>query len=160
MERAHNANTPNMRFWQWPNILAFDASAIALAWLWIFAAEQCVTLPAGAYAVLALSVWLTYLSDRLLDAGQRPASDLLSQRHRFAKRHRSALWQLWSGVLMLNLWVAANALDAAQLQRGFGLLEVLLCHLPPFFAQLSRAFERLHPANWRVGGVGVGLARL
>jgi len=60
----------------------------------------------------------------------------------------------------VRLEVADRGLEILTFERGFGLLEVLLCHLPPFFAQLSRAFERLHPANWRVGGVGVGLARL
>ena len=114
-----------IKLWQWPNVLALDASAVALAWLWIFATEQSVRLPASAYGVLALSVWLTYLSDRLFDASRRPTTELLSMRHRFAKRHRRALWQVWTGALLVNFLLATISLNPAQLQKGFTLL--LLC---------------------------------
>lgn len=120
--------TTKIKFWQWPNLLAIDASAIALAWLWVFAAEQSVQLSVSAYVVLGLSVWLTYLSDRLFDVGRRPAAQLLSTRHRFAKRYGRALWQVWGGVLLANLLLAATRLSQTQIEKGFTLLLFCLAY--------------------------------
>lgn len=120
--------TAKIKIWQWPNILAIDASLIAVAWLWVFAREQCVDLSRGAYAVLAMSVWLTYVGDRLFDAGLRREDELLSARHRFAKRRaRSLLW-VWAAVLVINLWIALSGLNPDQLQKGLALLALCLAY--------------------------------
>ena len=78
---------PPIKLWQWPNALALDAALIALLWLTALAGALRVELSAAAYAVLGLSVWLTYMADRLYDVTPREANALLSVRHRFAKRH-------------------------------------------------------------------------
>lgn len=117
-----------IKFWQWPNILAIDASIVALAWLWVFALEQSVELNISAYAVLALSVWLTYTADRLFDAKPREDSQLVSARHQFAKRHGGLLWFAWWGLFVVNLIVAATGLSQAQLNRGFVLLFLCLAY--------------------------------
>lgn len=120
--------TTKIKFWQWPNLLAIDASAVALAWLWVFAEEQSVTLSSTAYSVLALSVWLTYLSDRLFDAAPRRKAQLLSARHQFAKRNRRSLWLTWTFVLLADVGMAAAELAPAQLEKGFALLLVCLTY--------------------------------
>jgi len=117
--------TGKIRFWQWPNILAIDAGIIAVAWLWFFAEQQSVTLGATPYLVLALSVWLTYISDRLFDARPRIKEQLLSARHQFAKRRGKILWLVWAPLLVLNILLAMGALSQSQLEKGFTLL--LLC---------------------------------
>ncbi|PXA03170.1 hypothetical protein DDZ13_13175 [Coraliomargarita sinensis] len=111
-----------IKCWQWPNLLAVDASVIAVAWLRVFAEEQNMGPGLGAYPVLALSVWLTYQSDRLFDAGPRQSSQLISARHRFAKRHYRVLWTVWGAVLVFNISLAFACLGQAQLFKGFILL--------------------------------------
>lgn len=117
-----------IKFWQWPNILAIDASLIVIVWLWVFSREQSVELSPASYAVLAMSVWLTYISDRLFDAGPRHKDDLLSARHQFAKRRARPLRWIWAAVLIINLMIAISGLKPGQLQKGFALLTVCLVY--------------------------------
>jgi len=117
-----------IKLWQWPNILAVDASLVAMAWLWFFAATLPASLNFTAYAVLGLSVWLTYTADRLLDIRRRPPEKLLSKRHRFAKRHSQKLWPLWAVILATNILLALLTLDERQLHFGFVLLSICLTY--------------------------------
>jgi hypothetical protein len=125
---VQNRMTAKIKFWQWPNILAIDASLIAVAWLWVFAREQGADLAPAAYAVLATSVWLTYLSDRLFDAGSRDEAELLSARHKLAKHRARPLWSDWTAVLVVNLGIALTGLTTAQLQKGIVLLVLCLAY--------------------------------
>lgn len=130
---------PPIQHWQWPNLLALDAALIAVAWQVALANAMGLALPMAACVVLALSVWLTYLADRLLDVAQRPADQLLSTRHAFAKRHTRMLWRIWTAVLTLNVMTAFFSLRAVGLQKGFLLL--LLCLIYTALNQrLSRRF--------------------
>jgi hypothetical protein len=108
--------------WQWPNVLALDAAAIAVAWQAVFASQ----LPGGpggsGHLVLALSVWLTYQADRLLDVGGRADAQIKSARHRFAKNAHGLLWKIWFALLGLDLLIAFLGLSAGQLMSGFALL--------------------------------------
>lgn len=85
----------HIRLWQWPNLLALDAALIALAWQAAFAAALGNEVSAAAQIVLGLSVWLTYMADRLFDVAKRPLQQLHSTRHQFAKQHRKTLWRCW-----------------------------------------------------------------
>ena len=126
------------KFYQWPNIVSVDAAMIAVAWQYALAEKLWVILEWPAYAVLGISVWLTYMADRLYDVASRPMKQLQSLRHQFAKKHRSRLWQIWWGALMLNLAIATQ-LSSQQLQRGAILLGI--CLLYTYFNQkLSRRF--------------------
>ncbi|WP_269522819.1 hypothetical protein [Coraliomargarita parva] len=111
-----------IRWWQWPNVLAWDAALVALAWQALLAAGLGRPWHPAAATVLGLSVWLTYLADRLFDVRQRRADDLLSVRHRFAKRHSKRLWYIWFGVLLIDMTLAFALLDQPQLNRGFLIL--------------------------------------
>lgn len=122
--------------WQWPNVLALDAALIAVLWQAALACAIGVSLSTLAYLVLGCSVWLSYTADRLFDVAHRSPSALLSVRHRFAKRHRILLWQLWVGVLSVNL-IAATQLSGTQLGQGSVLL--LLCLL---YTYLNQKFSR------------------
>lgn len=120
--------TTKIKFWQWPNILAIDAGLLSAAWLWVFADAQSAELVWETYAVLAMSVWLTYVADRLFDVRSRAGSQLHSGRHRFAKRNQRMLWLLWGIVLSVNISVAIAGLSAAQLQKGLCLLFICLAY--------------------------------
>ncbi|NQY32980.1 MAG: hypothetical protein HRT56_07395 [Coraliomargarita sp.] len=118
----------NIRPWQLPNILGLDAALIAIAWQAIAAHSVGHTANFAEPLVLGLSVWLTYLADRLFDARKRSVADLLSRRHQFAKQHASTLWKIWWITLTANVALAFLALDAAQLKYGFILLAICLTY--------------------------------
>ncbi len=127
-----------IRVYQWPNVLAVDAALIAIAWQAVFAGAA--GSPAGwaAMIVLGLSVWLTYMADRLFDAADRPLSSLQSFRHRFAKQNRIYIWRIWWLLLLVNLGISTQ-LSALQFKRGLLLLSI--CLLYTFLNQkLSRRF--------------------
>lgn len=117
-----------IKFWQWPNILALDAALVAAIWLWVFAEKQSAEPGMTAYVVLALSVWLTYLADRLFDVSPREERQLLSARHRFAKHRGRLLWLIWVAILVLNIALAMTGLSQAQLIKGFVLLFLCLTY--------------------------------
>lgn len=119
-----------IRLWQWPNVLGLDAAVIAVCWAAFFAVGREAAAAPGwaAYTVLGLSVWLTYMADRLLDAAAHPMGALLAQRHRFARKHRALLFRFWMAVLVINGLIALQALSEAQLQRGFVLFLACLIY--------------------------------
>ena len=128
-----------VRIWQWPNLLAVDAALIALVWQAAFATALELQISVAAQLVLGLSVWLTYMADRLFDIAKRPLQQLRSTRHQFAKQHRSALWCFWWGALISNIAIAFTGLTTIQLKTGAMLL--VLCLVYTVLNQtLSRRF--------------------
>lgn len=124
--------------WQWPNVLAIDAALIAVLWQAALVASTGTKIGWTAQAVLGLSVWLTYVADRLYDVQAREALTLLSLRHQFAKRHRRALWRVWFVLLLVNLLLATQ-LTSTQLAHG-GLLLALCLFYTLLNQKLSRRF--------------------
>ena len=147
---------PNIKWWQWPNIVALDAAAIAISWQWIFAASADTVLSNYAYIVLGISVWLTYMADRLFDVKQCDAEKLLSNRHQFAHKHRVKLWRYWWSLLCLDVGIALYGLTMNQLSSG--LLLLIVCLLYTFANQ--RLSSRFFPKEFCValiftGGVAI-----
>ena len=143
-----------IRLWQWPNLFALDAVLIALLWQAVFAQAFGAPLHSSAQIVLGLSVWLTYMADRLFDVAKRSPANLHSTRHRFAKQHPNWLWKLWGGTLILNILVAFSCLSPNQLRNG----AILLCLCLAYTAlnqTLSRKFfpKELCVAIIYTGGV-------
>ena len=126
-----------IRIWQWPNLLALDAALIALAWQVVFAHALGLQINATVQIVLGLSVWLTYMADRLFDVAKRPVEQLHALRHRFAKQHARTLWTLWSGTLLLNIGIALSGLSIEELRNGFILLALCL-----LYTALNQALSR------------------
>lgn len=120
----------HIRLWQWPNLLAVDAAIIAAAWMAVFATRASAPGDPGitAYLVLAASVWLTYMADRLFDVSGKPLHQLASDRHHFAKRHTCQLWCVWLLVLGGSVLLAAWGLSPEQFKRGAMLLIVALIY--------------------------------
>ncbi len=122
-QRARNIESP--RLWQWPNLLGIDAAIIAVSWFWLFSPEtDSFSLAAG--NVLALSVWLTYLADRLMDVRKRLPVQPSTLRHRFTYQKRRKLWRIWWFFLLLNIALALCLLNPTQLLRGSILLLLTL----------------------------------
>jgi len=153
--------TTKIKLWQWPNILAIDAGLLSAAWLWAFAEVQSTQLTLGAYTVLAMSVWLTYVADRLFDVSSRAESRLLSDRHRFAKQDQPILWLLWGMVLLTNISLALVSLSATQMQKGLSLLFLCLAYTACSQALSKRFFPKeLLVALIFTGGTQVFLPEL
>ena len=117
----------SIRLWQWPNILAIDTALIAILWQLSLARALNTEIGWAASAVLGLSVWLTYVSDRLFDVKSREKAALFSLRHQFAKRYHQAIWYVWFVLLLMNLLLATQ-LTALQLKNGYLLLTFCLLY--------------------------------
>ena len=129
---------PSIRLWQWPNILAIDTALVAILWQLSLVRALNTEIGWAASAVLGLSVWLTYVADRLFDVRSREKVALFSLRHQFAKRYRQALWYVWFVLLAMNL-LLARQLTTIQLKNGCLLL--IFCLLYTILNQkLSRHF--------------------
>ena len=129
---------PSIRLWQWPNILAIDTALVAILWQLGLVRALNTEIGWAASAVLGLSVWLTYVADRLFDVRSREKVALFSLRHQFAKRYHQALWYVWFVLLAMNL-LLARKLTAMQLKNGCLLL--LFCLIYTILNQkLSRHF--------------------
>ncbi|MEC8218990.1 MAG: hypothetical protein VX014_00030, partial [Verrucomicrobiota bacterium] len=75
---------PSIRLWQWPNILAVDTALAAILWQLGLVRALDTEIGWAASVVLGLSVWLTYVADRLFDVWSREKVALFSLRHQFA----------------------------------------------------------------------------
>lgn len=102
--------------WLWPHVLSLEAPLVAVLWLLALARQSHFSLMPGVVAGLAVTVWMIYVADRLLDAWGKPAGEL-SLRHRFYQKWR---WVFLAGVLpvafvylvWLALWVVPVGLLA------------------------------------------------
>jgi hypothetical protein len=127
-----------IRAYQWPNILGVDVVCIAIAWQLVFAGAAGKSVGWPAIIVLGLSVWLTYMADRLFDAAKSPLASLQSFRHRFAKQYRMPIWRFWHLLFITNVCLSTQ-LSGSQFRRGLLLLGI--CLLYTFLNQkLSRRF--------------------
>jgi hypothetical protein len=77
--------------WLWGNLLSLDAPVVAISWQLLFARCFSVPLSTAAVAVLALTVWLIYIADRMLDALQLNPELAPPARHAFCREH-------WNGM--------------------------------------------------------------
>ena len=86
---AH-ATTP-LTLW---HLLSLDAPTVAVLWTWFIAASNHIHLPYTSTLAMAVTVWVLYAADRLMDASlldTDPASYKdLEARHYFHHRHRPA----------------------------------------------------------------------
>jgi len=106
-----------LKYW---HLASLDAPSVAVAWACVFAWAAQVRVAPGMVAVLALAVWVIYVTDRLLDA--RAGLDgfgghNLQERHWFHWRHRRALGVLAGIVAVAAGWMIVSRLHAEALGR-------------------------------------------
>lgn len=105
---------PGVSWWLWPNVLAFDAPAVAVIWQRFLADVFKITVPVAASIVLGLVVWAIYLTDRRLD-GQRVG--ITRPRHAYAATHS----KLFVGLALVATLLAGSVaftLPLAYLHTG------------------------------------------
>ncbi len=112
--------------WLWPNLLSLDAPLVALVWQLLFARcfhAEWRALPA---LLLAVTVWLIYAGDRMLDALRTPTDQ---PRHQFYRAHWRVILPVWFAILALASWLALTGLDRPVLRRGLWLLAAVAVYL-------------------------------
>ena len=107
---------PSIRLWQWPNILAIDTAFVAILWQLGLVRALNTEIGWAASAVLGLSVWLTYVADRLFDVRSREKVALFAMNLLLA-RQLTAM-QLKNGCLLLIFCLLYTTLNQ-KLSRHF-----------------------------------------
>ncbi len=74
------------------HLLSLDAPTVAALWTWFVARASHIRLPVAAPVAMAITVWMLYAADRLLDARHAGPDDVLEARHHFHHRHRRGFW--------------------------------------------------------------------
>jgi len=111
-----------LRFYRTLSYLNLDVVAGAVICSCFAGKVLKVTEPTAVYnTCLALSIWLVYTIDRLIDITRKERTQL-SRRHQFHKEYKRILWPLVIIVFLLNSWLAVTQLPYTMLV--FGLLVV------------------------------------
>lgn len=106
------------QLWLWPNLLSLDAPVVALLWQVLFVRCFHAQMGLAVAALLALSVWLIYAADRMLDAWRGEGR---SRRHAFYRRHWRVVTPLWLAVFAACVWLAWTRLPADLWTSGLGI---------------------------------------
>lgn len=103
--------------WLIPHVLSLDAPLVALAWQGLLAAHTGLPLRTPGRIVLALTVWLIYVADRLLDVRALRAPPRTA-RHYFYFSHPTAATWLLGSIVILDLAVIGLDLRPEVLRTG------------------------------------------
>ena len=95
-------NTP---LWLWPNLLSLDAPLVAVAWQWLLAVSMKIKVPGEMYVGLALTVWVIYVGDRLLDSFRLKDVEASTPRHRFYLKYRGLFCLLMVMALAVEVYL-------------------------------------------------------
>lgn len=107
------------RFARWMNALSLDAVLVAVLWQVVFCTSFSDRLPSVSESIaLALTVWLIYCADRLLDANRMNVRRPSSFRHRFHHRHRRILSAAWGLLLILDTVIVSTRIDLKTQSAG------------------------------------------
>lgn len=124
--RAEYRRTP---WWLWWNVLSLDAPIVAVVWAALFARASGRKLSAAEAIALILSVWIIYLSDRLLDGYRARNRAALQARHLFCERHRSTMVFLILAAGAALLWIISNHLQGGEITAGVKLGIILILYM-------------------------------
>jgi len=139
-------------WWQWWNLLSLDAPSVAVVWAFLFARCFGTPLPLAEAAVLFLTVWVIYVSDRLLDARHAANLYLLQSRHRFSKRLTPQLLCLAGLAAAIALWLATKFLSPREIRSGVCLSAAVLLYLLTIHGRRGTVL-RAFPKEMMVGAL-------
>jgi len=130
-------------WWLWWNILSLDAPMVAVIWQILLGRQSGVPPSMIESAVLALTVWLIYVADHLLDAWPPSISScVLQQRHLFCFRHRHTIILLMFLVAVAVAGLSIVFLSVVEIKSGLKFATVVLVyficvHVLRMFAKTS-----------------------
>src|SRR6266481_2749687 len=145
--RAEVEETP---WWLWWNLLSLDAPTVAVAWALLFASGGGMRLRLTDAILLALSVWVIYVADRLLDGSTSKRKRVLQARHFFCARHRLELACLLLLAIAVILRMAAQQSERLEVIAGMKLAAIVAVYLAAVHASSGWA-ERIFPKELAVG---------
>jgi hypothetical protein len=123
--------------WLYPQALSLDAPLVAVLWQMLFARSFGVTVSPLVLGLTAACVWMIYVIDHLMDLR---AGVMYSERHRFAARHRIALWSLITVALATSV-LGCLRLPMEMLRGGVRLVGAVALYLAiVHFAKDSRRY--------------------
>lgn len=102
----------------WLSLLCLDAPIVAVAWQWLFARTFGAHLHLSLRALLFLTAWLIYLTDRFADTIKLPAVSPISLRHRFCREHMVGWWIAIVVIFIIDASLALRSLDLQMLLLG------------------------------------------
>jgi hypothetical protein len=148
---AADANRSHLRrVWLVLNVCSLDAPIVAV--LWQMLAQKClhIDVELKVSAILAVSVWIIYLSDRLLDVS-RSRSGALAPRHEFCRRHIGAFTRLAVVCLFACGWLSGR-INPLIFRNGLILALAVICYFTAIHAG-SASLRKLWPKELVVGTI-------
>jgi hypothetical protein len=120
-----------------PNLLSLDAPIVAVLWQLLFARSYRVAVPWPATILLAASVWVIYVADRLLDALNTQPRTL---RHLFHRSHFRGFILCLGLCILAALFLLLTKVDAEIRSAGI-----------PMLAAMAGYFALVHaaPQAWQ-----------
>ena len=134
-EYSQSQMTP---WWFWWNILSLDAPTISVVWAILYTHTNGTGLSAAEAIVLALSVWIIYVGDRLLDGWTVRNRAVLKERHLFYARHRTAFASLVMFVVAAIAWVSTKYLPHTEVNAGVKLGVIVVLYMAGIHALRGR----------------------
>lgn len=136
------------RFWLWFNLLSLDAPTVAVLWQAFLARCLHADLRWPAYVALGASVWLIYVTDRLLDSLQTGDAPITT-RHRFYRVHWWTALCVCAAVLLV-LAVTCCYLNSSVLRNGVVMASLVAVYFLGVHAA-PRHLRRWWPKELAVG---------
>ena len=128
-------------FWQRLHLVSLEAPLIAMAWAAALAQLHRVPLMPGVLPGLGLSVWIIYVTDRLLDTAGKADAEL-DTRHFFHRRFRALLLTGAGLGALLAGWLAFWVVPADLMWHCLTLSVPVLLYLGVFAGKGSQLFFR------------------
>jgi len=144
--------------WLWWNLLSLDAPTIVCLWALLFLHVSKVECPGWEIVALVSTVWIIYAGDRILDGLRKPASVVLSERHRFYSRHLGVIVTLLLMMFLAAGWISLDRLGGQIRFAGLIMSTAVLFYFLAIHAVPERA-GRWFPKEIAVGAIfAVGAA--
>lgn len=147
---AHSQTDERAAWWLWWNLLSLDAPTVAVLWASLFAKFNGVGLTMAEYSVLAVCVWIVYVSDRLLDVRESKKRDLLTARHRFCSKHATPLFGGLAVAATAAVCTAAEDLPSSEAWCGLFLSAAVIAYMIAIHAR-AKLLARFLPKEVIVG---------
>jgi hypothetical protein len=130
---------PTVPWWLWWNVLSLDAPMVAVAWLAVFAEADDARLMGVNFAILALAVWIIYVSDRLLDGWAARDRGVLQTRHFFCEKQKIVLAGMLAIAGATLLLLIFQRLPSHEVAAGIGLGAIVILYMASIHARQRSA---------------------
>jgi hypothetical protein len=116
--------------WLWPNLLSLDAPLLAVLWQEMFARSLHANITIPARVILALTVWMIYAADRILDSRQGACETARHAFHqKYWRRYGMLLKPCVIGLVLGTAVYAGLYLEPGTLMSGIVLAAAVALYL-------------------------------